>query len=256
MTQRHLLFVANWKMYITYEQSLTFALTHKHDLCALAENEYTHIIVCPSFPALSPIINIFHDTPIAVGAQNCSSFSHGAYTGEVSAEMLTAVGCRYCIIGHGERRTLFKETAQEVAQKVIRALEHDLHPILCIGETRDEYEKGHTTKALATQLAPVIDEINKSSLAHKPLCIAYEPYWAIGAGSIPTISYIQDISSWIIEYCKKTLPTTPISLLYGGSVDENSASQLLPITTLDGLLIGRASTDLEKFKNIVSLHYR
>jgi triosephosphate isomerase len=251
MRTKPLLFVANWKMNMPLSNAIAYIENNFERLNSLSKNQNSTLILCPSFPALYPMSQLTKNTAIHIGAQNCSSHEKGAYTGEVDPQSLKESGCSFCIIGHSERRTLFSETNTIVAQKASLLIKNSIQPILCIGETRKEYENQETFNVLTEQLRTVFESL-KSALATQ-LCIAYEPVWAIGSGVIPEKEYLKKIFSWLDNHCSKHLPNSKVNLLYGGSVDEKNASDFIHINNIDGLLIGGASLDFQKFENIVLL---
>ncbi len=163
------------------------------------------------------------------------------------AQSLKEVGCTYCIVGHSEIRRDLQETGADIAQKVERILEQDMQPIICIGESKQEYEAQETFTVLGKQLKLILPILKQSSA---PICIAYEPIWSIGTGIIPEAPYLQKVFDWL----STTTKNNPyIRLLYGGSVNDTNAAQLLTLAHVDGFLIGGASLDFQKFQKIVSL---
>lgn len=248
------LYVANWKMNSSFEQSLNFCTRNKDTLLQLSTLPNTTLVLCPSFPALHATAQLFANSPLAIGAQNCSEYPHGAYTGQVDALSLVQVGCTYCIIGHRESRTHCGETNEQVGEKVTCLLEQNISPIICIGETKTDRQQGKTYALLEDQLRPICKALTRESLNTKCF-IAYEPVWAIGTGIPPSAEYLTKIFSWLHEYCAKNIPNTSIQLLYGGSVDENDAAQLKTIPGIDGFLIGSASLDVEKLQKIIVCPY-
>lgn len=247
-----LLFVANWKMNLTLQESVDWC-THNHaQLIELAKPEGIEIVLCPSLPALGPVhqhINLI--SGVDLGAQNCSVEARGAFTGEVSAAMLAQIGCAYCIVGHSERRTLHGESSYTVAQKAARLLDHDIIPIICIGESQEEFKNNQSIKVLSEQLAPIFEAIQKS----KPLKVvfAYEPVWSIGTGKVPEKKYLEDIFAFLADQWHSQNPQAGATMIYGGSVTEENARELASIEGIQGFLIGGASLNFSKFKNIVRL---
>ncbi len=239
------LFVANWKMMMPLTKAISFCKDNKNTLIVLSNS--SQLIICPSFPILKLLTTIFENTQVAIGAQNCSRYKEGAYTGEVSSEMLAAMGCLYCIIGHSERRRYFGETNEDVAEKAKQLLACNIQPIICIGETKQEYENQETFRVLTEQLAPICHTIKKE----KSIIIAYEPVWSIGTGIIPSQRYLTMIFSWLFDHMKQVV-NNPI-FLYGGSVMENNVALIKQIPFVSGFLIGSASTDFQMFEKIVLL---
>lgn len=237
-----MLYVANWKMNKSFSAAMSFAQKYKNELSQLS-NEKNSIVVCPSYPALFPLAQLFSDTTISVGAQNCSAHEAGAYTGQVSAQSLKQAGCTYCIIGHSEQRAYCHLTDQEISEKLKLLLANNIIPIICIGESEQTYKEKKTFEVLSTQLELLLPQLGTSASV-----IAYEPVWAIGTGIVPENSYLKTIFSWLkqkkIAHCQ---------LLYGGSVNEKNRDQLLQIEAIEGFLIGGASLDFQKLQKIVSL---
>lgn len=242
MTEKPLLYVANWKMQLPYTKAVEFARDNKHNFINLAKQSNAALVLCPSFDALSSIATLFNDNTILIGAQNCAPYPVGAYTGEVSVQSLQEIGCRYCIVGHSERRTYFHETDELIAQKIKLLQAHNIAPIVCIGETKEQHAKKEIHAVLRAQLEAV------EPFEH--IIIAYEPVWAIGTGIPATTSYIQEIFDWIAQECEKHIGAH-YTLLYGGSVNGENAKELKAISGLGGFLIGNASLDFQKFQNIV-----
>lgn len=202
--------------------------------------------MCPSFDALAPITQLFKASNVYVGAQNCAAHQKGAYTGEICPQSIRECGAHYCIVGHSERRQHFGETNEVVAQKMELLLQNNVIPIVCIGETGQEYTDKKTYNILQKQLLAIFN-----SAKNKKIYIAYEPLWAIGTGIAAKSDYLQNIFTWLQTYCSKVLCSDGYKLLYGGSVNDNNAQDLKKITCLDGFLIGGASLDFQKFQNIV-----
>ena len=206
--------------------------------------------VCPPFPYLAQVQQSLSGSAVAWGAQNLSQFDSGAYTGEVSGAMLVDFGCRYVIVGHSERRTLFGETSELVAQKYAAALKAGLTPILCVGETLRDREAGSTEVVVGSQLRAVVESNGAQSFAHA--VIAYEPVWAIGTGKTATPDQAQAVHAFI----RKTLAAKDaevaanVQLLYGGSVKGNNAAELFAMPDIDGGLVGGASLDVQEFTKI------
>lgn len=229
---KKLLYIANWKTYLSHNQALAFYHNHAQALQQLTTK--ADLVICPSFTVLNQIKHLL-DT-IALGAQNCSSFEPGAHTGDVSAESLRELGVQYCIIGHSECRKTHGETSEDIAEKMVRLLECDITPILCVS---DEY---------LAELKPVLENI-KTATGH--LIVAYEPISAIGTGITANNSTIEATLNAINKEFQIQAPAVSRALVYGGSVNPESIRELKKISCLDGFLIGKASTDFQKLKNIV-----
>lgn len=244
------LYVANWKMNLPYNQAVAWS-KNLPELTKFVDSE-KKIVLCPSFDALYQIAQAVKESPIAIGAQNCSRHHAGAYTGEVAAQSLADLGCTYCIVGHSERRQQYNETDIEVAAKVERLLEVDIQPIICIGETKEQYQALETKHVLEKQLDFIMDVLNQMSNLRPQICIAYEPIWSIGTGLVADPDYLTDIFVWLDQLIKDECPDTQAQLLYGGSVTPENAAHLRSIAVIQGFLIGGASIDFQKLKNIVS----
>jgi triosephosphate isomerase len=206
--------------------------------------------VCPPYPYLAQVQQVLSGSGITWGAQDVSQFDSGAYTGEVSGAMLVDFGCRYVIVGHSERRTLFGDTNELVAEKFAAALKAGLTPILCVGETLREREAGSTETVVAAQLRAVLERNGVQSLAHA--VVAYEPVWAIGTGKTASPQQAQAVHAFI----RKSLATKDaaiaekVQVLYGGSVKGANAAELFAMPDIDGGLIGGASLDARDFATI------
>jgi triosephosphate isomerase (TIM) len=237
------LYVANWKMNLSYRKSLDFCTQNLAHLNLLSKS--AKIIICPSLVALAPIIEIFKNSAIKIGAQNCSAYKAGSYTGEVSAQDLKEAGASYCIIGHSERRIYFGETTQDILTKIELLYTNNIMPIICIGETQEDFLHKKTIAALQQQLEPILTKIIQQKYEH--VIIAYEPFWAIGTGIIPEDTYLEEIFRWL----KNHVSNHKAHLLYGGSINTTNINQLKTIEHIDGFLIGGASTDFGEFKNLI-----
>jgi len=208
------------------------------------------LAVCPPYPYLAQVQQVLSGSGITWGAQDVSQFDSGAYTGEVSGAMLVDFGCRYVIVGHSERRTLFGDTSELVAEKFAAALKAGLTPILCVGETLREREAGSTETVVAAQLRAVLERNGVQSLAHA--VVAYEPVWAIGTGKTASPQQAQAVHAFI----RKSLATKDaaiaekVQVLYGGSVKGANAAELFAMPDIDGGLIGGASLDARDFATI------
>ena len=147
--------IGNWKMYFTFDQALEWVRTTKKDLEQACQESGNSIVLCPSFESLYPIKLELSNSPINLGAQDCSNYAQGAYTGQVQARSLAEIGCSYCIVGHSERRSYKQEKSYEIAQKVGLLLENHISPILCIGESKQDYDAGKTKAILTQQFEPI-----------------------------------------------------------------------------------------------------
>ncbi len=244
-----MLFIANWKMEKSFAQSIDFCTSHKSGLKKLASESGIELVLCPSFPALYTINELLGDTMVHVGAQTCSAHASGPYTGQVSAQSLKEIGCSYCIVGHSEQRQYNGVTDSDVAQAAKNLCEQKIEPIICIGETKEQFQKNQALTILEKQLDPVLDALKNTKQA---ITIAYEPVWAIGTGEIPESVYLKKIFQHVSSILSP-IHSGPWRLIYGGSVSEETMSGFKNIPSLSGFLIGGASLDFQKFEKIVLL---
>lgn len=248
MGEHSFLYVANWKMQLNYRQALEFCQKNKEGFSKLAGAEDSEIILCPSFDVLHTVAQLFKDSNVIIGAQTCSSHVPGAYTGEVSAQSLDQIGCRYCIVGHSERRLYCTETDQDIAHKIERLLDRGIIPLVCVGETRGQFERKETETVIKRQVSSAF----KAAQGAPQFCIAYEPIWAIGTGDVPTNDSVQSVFEQINMLAHAIIPDVQIALLYGGSINDSNAADLKKIQGIGGFLIGGASLDFQKFEKIVT----
>ena len=206
--------------------------------------------VCVPFPYLHQARSTLADSGVGWGAQNVSQWPEGAFTGEVSVSMLADFGCRYVIVGHSERRNLFQEDDQLVAAKAKAVLEHQMMPIVCVGESLQEREQGVTEAVVSGQLGAVIEEIGIGGLDRS--VVAYEPVWAIGTGKTATPEQAQAVHAHLRHVVSKhdAGVAQGLTILYGGSVKAANAAALFAMEDIDGGLIGGASLDLDEFLSI------
>ena len=245
------LYVANWKMGMAFKEALEFGKYHYDGFLEISKLPEKKVILCPSFTEIKSLWDLFEETLIDIGAQDCSANRIGPYTGQVPAQSLKDIGCNYCIVGHSESREYLAETNENIAKKVVMLIEVGVEPILCVGENKNDYEAGKTQDILKDQLIPVFGLVEQTV---KPkICIAYEPIWTIGTGDVPGKSYIEGVFEFIMDLAKQKAPNLSVDLLYGGSVDEKTASFIKPIKHLSGFLIGGASLGFKKFEKIVNL---
>ena len=218
---------------------------------ALAPDLSVEILLIPPFTALYGIRQMLRaDDPFGLGAQDLSWEEEGAYTGEISGLMLKDVGCRSVIVGHSERRCLLGETDARVNEKLKAALRHDLAPILCVGETLEERQAGHTQDVVKDQLLGALRDVPPEQMTG--LAIAYEPVWAIGTGYAATVQQIEDVHAFLRSVMDTEWPQTGHStrIIYGGSVSPENAGDLFGSDEIDGALVGKACLDPEGFAKI------
>jgi triosephosphate isomerase len=244
------LIAGNWKMNMTVDQTaqLLRTLTETH-----RPQTGVEILVCPPFTALQTAAGSLKGSAIRLGAQNLHWEESGAYTGEISAAMLSEL-CEYVIIGHSERRALFGETDQSVNLKVKSALGHQLKPIVCVGETLAENEAGQTAEVVSRQVRVGLAELDRSQVGG--LVVAYEPVWAIGTGKAATPEAASDVVEVIIrpalEFLFNREIAQAIRVLYGGSVKPDNARAFFRARGIDGGLVGGASLQAETFMAIIA----
>ncbi len=249
MNKKQFLYVASWKMYLSLKQAHTWVTHNKEALKALG-NDFS-IVICPSVEALSNIKKDLQETNVALGAQNCSVHKAGPYTGQVLAESLAQLGCTYCIVGHSEIRQAYNETDEIVAQKVIILLTQNITPIIYVGETAKEFDNHLIAQVLERQLNQVFDQISRNKITNKTIIIGYEPLWTKDTDNIPSTDYLIKQINFIKHLAATKIPEIKCLVVYGGNVNEQTISTLKRIETLDGVLIGKASTDFQSFEKIV-----
>ncbi len=242
-------YIANFKMNLTYQETLAYATEHNDELEELAQ-DVANIVLCPSHESIALLCKLFDTTPVAIGAQDTSNHTKGSYTGQVSAQSLHQTGCTYCIVGHSERRMFNHEDNDEVAQKVERLLGFDITPIVCVGELSEEFEAGKTRQVLTMQLAPVIASLKAlPGSQDKRILLAYEPVWSIGTGKMANTEHLGTMFAWLKEHLRDAPGTW--QLLYGGSVNAENAAELKKIEHIDGFLIGKSSISFQNLKKII-----
>jgi len=246
---RRKLIAANWKMYKTPEQAAQFMAAFLPRVSGHSRDE---IVVCPPFVDLPQVVDLARDSNVAVGAQNLHWEKEGAYTGEVSAPMLKAVGCTHVIVGHSERRQHFGETDDWVNRKLKAALASGLTAIICVGEVLEEREAGLTEDVLRRQCVNAFREI--SAEEGRRFTVAYEPVWAIGTGKTATPQLASEAHRVIRAEAAEAFGTEAaeaLRILYGGSVKPENAKALMAEKEIDGALVGGASLSAESFAAIV-----
>ena len=219
-----------------------------------AECTSIDIVLCPSYTAIKSVSDIVSETQIKIGAQNVSSQDDGAFTGEISHTMLKDLFVKYVILGHSERREYLNESNELINKKLLKVLDKNLKPILCVGETLSEREKGITKEVIQNQLDICL--LNASSDRFDDIVIAYEPVWAIGTGKTATAEQAQDVHSFIRERISNHFghdASKAVRIQYGGSMKGSNAEELLSQPDIDGGLIGGASLDAQSFGEILRI---
>ncbi len=248
-SMRKYFIAGNWKMNKNAAESVALA----EELVRTMGQQYdVDAVICPPFTSLQGVARVIENSTIKVGAQNMHHEQSGAYTGEVSPEMLRHLYVSYVILGHSERRTLFGETDAFINAKVKAALHNRLRPILCVGETLEEREADRMFEVVETQLAGGLDgvEADQTDL----LVIAYEPVWAIGTGKTATPDQAEEMHRRIRDWLKKRFSDSVaerIRIVYGGSMKPSNAADLLKNPNIDGGLIGGASLEGRSFADLV-----
>lgn len=247
---RKTIIAGNWKMNKTAGETKKFAEELK---AIMPKTKWCDVVVCVPAVNIPAAIKAFKDMRVSIGAQNVFYEKSGAYTGEVSAEMLKDLGVKYVIIGHSERRELFGETDFTVNKKVLAALEAGLHPIICVGESLEQRESGVTDSIVTGQTRAALAGIDAADV--RKLVIAYEPIWAIGTGRTATKedanATIAVIRGAIREACGEETADA-VRIQYGGSMNPKNAAELMSMPEIDGGLIGGASLKAEDFSRVVN----
>ncbi len=236
--------MGNWKM--NGDLASNAALLESV-IAAIPLSDSAKVAVCVPFPYLAQVQSIVDGSALLLGAQDVSEFKEGAYTGEVSAKMLKECGVSLVLVGHSERRSLFGETDVVVAKKAKTALDADLMPVICVGETLAEREAGQAQAVVLRQFSAVADEIGAEGL--KRSVLAYEPVWAIGTGKTATPEQAQEVHAWLRDALAE-LGAESASVLYGGSVKAANAAEIFGQADVDGGLIGGASLVASEFLSI------
>jgi len=245
---RPLTIIGNWKMNgsLSANQALLAEILSLGGALFKKSDAKTQYGLCVPYPYLSQAQALLKDSRIALGAQDVSDHPYGAYTGDVSAQMLGEFGCHYVIVGHSERRQYHHEGDGVVARKARAALQAGLVPIICVGETEEERDDGKTLAVVRRQLQAVLDLLQGQVAS---CLIAYEPIWAIGTGKVPTPTEAQDVHRELRLQLAKfdDEAASKVAILYGGSLKPDNARELLEMPDIDGGLVGGASLNAEEF---------
>ena len=245
-----MIIAGNWKMNLNINEAIELSNgLLKHNEVFVEEK----IIIFPSFLIIPEIYNMYKNSKVSIGAQDCSMYNNGAFTGQVSAKMIKDAGCKYVIIGHSERRSLFNETSSIVSQKAVKAISAGLKVIICIGENSKDREKGDYLFVLEEQLKQSLPDISiDSNLLRNKIIIAYEPVWAIGTGNTASNKDIEEVHRFIKEIINTNYQFNfDLPILYGGSVNSKNSSEIFKINNVDGVLVGGASLKSEEFLKII-----
>ncbi len=239
----------NWKMHKTMDEALKLA----NDIKDEANKTDIEIVICCPFTVISEVKRAIEGTKVKLGAQNMHWEEEGAFTGEISANMLKDLGVDYVIIGHSERRRYFNETDEIVNKKVIKAIEKGLKPIICVGETLDEREKNKTFDIVKRQTLIALENIGRDEMID--VVIAYEPIWAIGTGKTASSQDANEVIAYIRSLLQDKYGSEiseEIRIQYGGSVKPSNATEIMNEADIDGALVGGASLKAKEFLEIVN----
>ena len=245
---RKTIIAGNWKMNKTPSETKEFMTVLKG---MLPRGRWCDIALCVPAVCIPAAVRAMRETRVGIGAENCNANPSGAYTGEIATNMLVDAGCKYVIIGHSERRAM-GETNEDVNAKVLAALEAGLIPIMCCGETLEQRETGITSEWIAMQIKAGLKGVPEEKI--RKIVIAYEPIWAIGTGRTATPEQAQEVCEEIRTVVRKLYSSKvarAVSILYGGSMNDKNAYELLAQPDIDGGLIGGASLVPEKFVKII-----
>lgn len=240
--------VGNWKMYKTAREATDYI----EALLPKVEGSAVQVYLAVPYTSIASAAHYAKETNIVIGAQNMNDAREGAFTGEIAGLMLKEAGAAFVLLGHSERRHVLGENNAFIHRKVLRALQDDIQPILCVGETLGEREAGRTEEVVREQLFSALDGIPKEDVGS--LIVAYEPVWAIGTGKTATTKQIQEVHAFcracLAEVFGKTI-AKKIPILYGGSVKPANVGEIAAEEDVDGVLVGGASLDPELFSEIV-----
>ena len=247
---RKTIIAGNWKMNKTLSETKAFAETIKP---MLGKHKWCEVVLCVPAVNISGAVKAFKDTRVAIGGENCHFEASGAFTGEVTVEMLKEVGAKYVIIGHSERRQYYNETDVTVNKKTHAALAAGLRPIVCVGESLEQREMGVTEELISYQVKMALSGLNESQV--RRVVIAYEPIWAIGTGKTATAEQAGAVCSHIRAIIRKEYGARvarAVTIQYGGSMNAKNAAELLAQPDIDGGLIGGAALKPEDFTTIIN----
>ncbi|MGB5634659.1 MAG: triose-phosphate isomerase [Waterburya sp.] len=238
---RKIIIAGNWKMHKNQAESLAFVQEFKSEIDEI--NEGREVVLCTPFTSLTAMSKNLHGSKIMLGAQNIHWEAEGAYTGEISGEMLTEIGVDYVIVGHSERRQYFGETDKTVNLRLKAAQKYRLRPILCVGETKSQRDAGETENIIINQLKEDLVGVNQNNLV-----IAYEPIWAIGTGD----TCESKEANRVIGIIRQQLNNKDVPIQYGGSVKPSNVDEIMAQPEIDGALVGGASLSASSFARIAN----
>jgi len=245
---RRIIIAGNWKMHMAAAETRAFI----EQLLPQVKGVTSSVYLAPPFTSIQAATEAAHGSHLRIGAQNMSQYHKGAYTGEISSMMLKEAGAAFVILGHSERRHIFKEDNEMIHCKLKWGLEEKIEPILCIGETQEERDQNRTQEVLETQLGEALKGFSQDEV--KKMILAYEPVWAIGTGKTATPEIAQEAHhlcrAFVAEKCGKDAAEV-VPILYGGSVKPDNIKELIQKPDIDGALIGGASLKVDSFAQII-----
>ena len=247
---RKTIIAGNWKMNKTLTETRAYAEAIRP---MLGKHKWCEVVLCVPAVNIPGAVRLFKDTRVAIGGENCHYEASGAYTGEITAEMLKDVGAKYVIIGHSERRQYYNETDFTVNKKVKAALDAGLRPIICVGESLEQRELGVTEEHISYQLKAALSGLTASQV--RRIVVAYEPIWAIGTGRTATAAQAGEVCAHIRAVIRKEYGARvarAVTIQYGGSMNAKNAAELLAQPDVDGGLIGGAALKPEDFMAIIN----
>ena len=249
--ERKPLIAGNWKMNLDLDGAVALVKAVADSIMDLEEVD---VLVAPPFTALTTVKQAIGHSRIFLGAQNMHWEINGAFTGEISGRMLQETGCTHVILGHSERRMLFKETSEQIDLKVKTAIALGLIPILCIGETLDQREAGQTFEVIEDQLDVSLKNFRADKSMPPSIVLAYEPVWAIGTGQTASPEQAQEVHRFIRDWINRNFDSktaSQVRILYGGSVKPDNIKDLMSETDIDGALVGGASLKADSFVKLI-----
>ncbi len=252
MFQRKPLIAGNWKMNLDIDESVRLVKAISR---GIKSSETVDVLLAPPFTSLSAVRQAIGNANIFLAAQNMHWEKKGAYTGEISAEMLQKTGCTHVILGHSERRSLFNETSEMIDRKVQAAVHAGLFPIVCVGETLEQREKGQAFEVIEDQLVVSLKNFREDQDMPSSVILAYEPVWAIGTGRTASQEEAQKMHQFIRGWIRRNFGVeteTQIRILYGGSVKPENVADLMSEPDIDGALVGGASLKADSFVKIIN----
>lgn len=239
----------NWKMFKTVDETVSFIEAIKDSV----KDTDVEVVLCVPYTALDAAVKAAKGTKVLIGAQNMYPEDSGAFTGEISPVMLKSIGVTYVIVGHSERRQIFKESDALINKKVLKALASDLKPILCVGETLEEREAGTTKEIVKVQTVAGLQGVDRNELAK--VVVAYEPVWAIGTGKTASSEDANEVISYIRELIAELYDdeiSEEVRIQYGGSVKPDNVEDIMAQSDIDGALVGGASLKPESYLELVN----